>query len=157
MLNARANTPAMARFGGSRQGEIMNVAHELELKVWPVLDRAAAEIKRSSRWITVNAVSELEGRDRCYLKVECRFWFARKNQPTEIALEIEVEDLRTEPYWAVARVAWGEPSYHEEAELFPDAALVTFESIARFEAELPTLVDALKTAVKRRHPPKDSG
>jgi hypothetical protein len=132
----------------------MNIVQEIEARLLPALERAANEIttefpdiKAQVYSMPMGSLTDLEGHS---LFLSCLFTTISVSQPNEVLLHIGLRDLVSEPLLQ-AQVTWGYPGV-VEFELFHKPVRATPTMLHTLVADLPYLVSALKTVLRRGHP-----
>lgn len=140
---------------------------ELERRILPLLETAATRLR--SEFPTVNIGTEshpvgslttLQGHMAaisCLLvEIEKRVPDVSRAEPDLVDLVVGVKHLTTEPQLADLYVCWGHPSGHVEIDLLPTPIVLDEAAWRLAEDAIPTLIEALRTAIRRGRPPEGS-
>jgi hypothetical protein len=140
---------------------------ELERRIMPLLETAATILRDEFPSVnigteshSVGSLTALQGHMAaisCLLvEPEKRTPDSSRTEPDLVDLVVGVKHLTTEPQLADLYVCWGHPSGYVEVDLLP-APIVLDEAAWRLaEDAIPALVEALRTAIRRRRPPVGS-
>jgi hypothetical protein len=128
---------------------------DLERRFLPSLRAAEAEINAAFPGVQARVWSLPVGRATDspghVIALSCFFPEAPPNQPDEVTLELCIGSVRGPSPSLEADVIWGHPG-QLEADLFPGTVAMSEDALRRIEAELPRLVEVLRTAVRRGRP-----
>jgi hypothetical protein len=76
--------------------------------------------------------------------------------PDLVDLVVGVKHLTTKPQLEDLYVCWGHPSGHVEVDLLHTPIVLDEAAWRLAEEAIPTLVEALRTAIRRGRPPEGS-
>jgi hypothetical protein len=128
----------------------------LERRFLPALRDAAAEINAGVPGARAGVWSQPLGQatdsPSHVIALSCLLPDAPPGQPDEVTLELCFGGVTGPAPTVEADVVWGHPG-HLEADLFPRPVPLTEEALRIVEGELPRLVEALGSAVRRGRPP----
>jgi hypothetical protein len=99
----------------------------------------------------VGSLTAYQGYHVC---LDCFFPDASPQDSDNVAINICVMHLTTEPMLCEASVGSGAPNAYSELDLLEEPVPLSAEAIAAIEAGLPKLFEALRIAVARRSPPE---
>ncbi|WP_147448601.1 hypothetical protein [Corallococcus terminator] len=146
----------------------MDPVSTLRLRAKPLLEACAEQLRRSHPDVEVTvwdsstgSLTRYQGHD---IGIDCELKHALPDGTSGIALCLGLAHLDRAPILADASVTWGTPSSHAELELIPlperfkehTPLAFTDENFEGLMARLPELLDALKKALARGHPPPDA-
>ena len=141
--------------GGGEAVDEGEVIRELERRFLPALRAAQAEINADFPAVRAKVWSQPHGQATDspghVIALSCFFPEAATDQPDELTLEVCVAGVRGPTCLISADVIWGYPG-RVEMELFDSSVAMSTDALQRIEAELPRLVEVLRTAVANGPP-----
>jgi hypothetical protein len=128
-----------------------------ERRFLPALRAAEAEINAGSTGVRAGVWSQPCGQATDspghVIALSCLLPGAPSEQADEVTLELCFSGIRRPEPTVEAHVVWDYPG-QLEADLFPVAVAVSEDALQRIEAELPRLLEALQTALRKGRPPE---
>jgi hypothetical protein len=127
----------------------------LERRFLPALREAENGINANVAGVQAGVWSQPQGQATDspghVIALSCFFPNAPPDQPDEVTLELCFGGVSGRGPTVEADVVWGHPG-QVEADLFPHPAPLTEETLRIVEGELPELIEALWSAVRRGRP-----
>ena len=135
----------------------MDPVAQLRLKLLPVLRTSQQQLQRRHADVRISVwdghVGQLVDWHGYVARIDCVLTTADPDRPDTVALCVSLAHLDETPTIHDADVAWGHPSGHIEASLFPAPVPFSEETFGALLARLPELVAALDRALERGGPP----
>jgi hypothetical protein len=139
-------------------GEVTDGAEpvgDLERRLLPSLRAAEAEINAAFPGVQARVwslpVGQATDSPGHVIALSCFFPEAPPNQSDEVTLQVCIGSVRGPGPSLDAAVIWGYPG-QLEADLFPGPVAMSEDALRQLEAELPRLLEVLRTAVTRGRP-----
>jgi len=152
-LSRHSSTEACKTVEGAAGG--IELVRELERQFLPSLRAAEAEINASVPGVQAGAWSQPHGQATDspghVIALSCCLADAPPDQPDEVTLELCFGGVTGPTPTFEADVVWGHPG-QVEADLFPGPVPLTEDALRIAERELPRLIQALWSAVRRGGP-----
>ena len=131
---------------------------ELKTRLLPILRHAAVNLKQDFPGVTARVNSYPIGTKTSFkgmvIALECLL--PDVDAETDlVSLEIVVKHLDAAPVLHAADVCWGHPSGVVEASLALEGRPLDTDSMDVLQSGIPTLVEALRTALRRGAPEGD--
>jgi len=135
----------------------MDPVAQLRLELLPVLRTWQQQLQKRHPDVRVSVwdghVGQLVDWHGYVAGIDCVLTNAEPDRPDTVALSVRLAHLDETPTIHDADVAWGHPSGHVEASLFPAPVPFSEETFGSVLARLPELVSALDRALDRGGPP----
>ena len=133
-------------------------AKMLELRLLPILDAAAAQLRRDFPTFRISteahSVGRLTERQGHMIAISCLMpEIVAKDAADLVDLVVEIQHLTTEPELSDLYLCWGHPSGRIELDLLPAPVLLDEKAWQLAEQSVPVLVEALRNALLRGRPP----
>jgi hypothetical protein len=143
----------LARVIGIRAGG--RVVCNMERRFLPALRAAQSEFSadfpdvRTTAWS--QSCGEATDSPGQVIGLSCFFPQAPLDQPDEVSLTLSIGGVRGPGPTLDVDVCWSDPG-GLEADLFPKTVPLSEEALQKVDAELPRLIEVLRTAVRRGRP-----